>query len=340
MIQQILLLIILIFINAFFAATEIAFVSLNDFKIKEQVKKGNKKSKKILDLLQKPSQFLATIQIGITLAGFLSSAFAASTFAEKLSPILNDFIPLSLDTWNSISIILITITLSFFMLLFGELIPKRIAMKHDEKIAYFSVNIIRVIYNITKPFVYLLTTITNSVSNLFGVSSYEDAHITEEEIRMIIDQGEEKGAIKKYEQRLLKNVLKFNDIKIKDVCIKIDKVFTLNSNLTIEDTIKKLKKDGYKYSRIPLYENNEFIGVLYTKDLIKNLNNPSLLIKDIMHKPLKISGDEYIISAFNKMKRNKNHLLIVTENNINIGIIALEDVLEEIFGNISDEYGL
>ncbi len=168
---QIILLIILILINAFFAATEIAFISINDIKVEHEARKGNKKAKDILKLLKSPSAFLATIQIGITFAGFLSSAFASEAFAEKLAPLLSDLIPsVSLNTWNTITIVLITIILSFFMLIFGELIPKRIALKHDEKIVYSTVGIVSLIALIAKPFVIFLTFVTNKISKIFGVN--------------------------------------------------------------------------------------------------------------------------------------------------------------------------
>ena len=170
MLSQLIILAVLIFLNAFFAASEIAFISLNDTKIEKQAKDGNKKAKQIEKMLKTPSKFLATIQIGITLAGFLSSAFASDTFAEKLAPILFQCMPfLSLGVWKSISIIIITIILSFFTLVFGELVPKRLAMKNYEKIAFGTIGIIRAISIITSPFVKFLTLVTNSISKLFGV---------------------------------------------------------------------------------------------------------------------------------------------------------------------------
>ena len=192
---QVLVLIILIFINAFFAATEMAFVSINDAKVEKEAKNGNKKAKQIYKMLKEPSKFLATIQIGITLAGFLSSAFASESFADDLVPILNNLISLGISTWNTISIVLITIILSYFTLVFGELVPKRIAMKNHEKIAYASIGIIRTISIITAPFVRFLTFSTNIISKLFGVSAQDEEIVTEEEIRMMVDVGEEKGAI-------------------------------------------------------------------------------------------------------------------------------------------------
>ena len=150
MFLQLIILVILIFLNAFFAATEIAFISLNDAKVEKQAKEGNKKAIQIQKMLKSPSKFLATIQIGVTLAGFLSSAFASDAFAEKLAPILYQIMPfLNLGVWKSISIILITIILSFFTLIFGELVPKRLAMKNYEKISFWAIGIIRVISIIT-----------------------------------------------------------------------------------------------------------------------------------------------------------------------------------------------
>ena len=207
MLAQLMVLVILIFINAFFSASEMAFISLNDAKIEKQAKEGNKKAKQIEGMLKSPSKFLATIQIGITLAGFLSSAFASDTFAQRLSPILYDLMPFfSQGVWNSISIVLITIILSFFTLVFGELVPKRLAMKHYEKISFASIGIIRTIFILTSPFVKLLTAVTNAVSKVFGVSETDEEQVTEEEIKMMVDQGQESGNIKEEEKELINNV--------------------------------------------------------------------------------------------------------------------------------------
>ena len=204
MLTQLIVLVILILLNAFFAASEIAFISLNDAKIEKQAKEGKKKAKQIHNMLEMPSKFLATIQIGITLAGFLSSAFASDAFADKLAPALNNLLPIiSLGVWKSISILLITIILSFFTLVFGELVPKRLAMKNYEKISFATIGIIRTISILTAPFVTLLTTVTNAVSKIFGVNENDEEIVTEEEIKMMADQGEEKGTIKEEEKELI-----------------------------------------------------------------------------------------------------------------------------------------
>ena len=218
MLAQLIVLFILILVNAYFAASEIAYISLNDAKIEKQAKEGNKKAKQIEKMLKTPSKFLATIQIGITLAGFLSSAFASDAFAEKLAPMLYDLMPfISLIAWKNISIIVITIILSFFTLIFGELVPKRLAMKHYEKIAFGTIGVIRFIATITSPFVKLLTACTNGVSKLFGVGENEEESVTEEEIKMMVDQGQEKGTIKQEEKELINNVFELNDITVSDI---------------------------------------------------------------------------------------------------------------------------
>lgn len=218
MISQLIILAILILVNAYFAASEIAFISLNDAKIEKQAKEGNKKAKQIEAMLNSPSKFLATIQIGITLAGFLSSAFASDAFAEKLAPTLYNLMPfISVPVWKSISIIIITIILSFFTLVFGELVPKRLAMKHYEKIAFATIGVIRAISIITSPFVKLLTGVTNGISKIFGVGENDEGEVTEEEIKMMVDQGEEKGTIEEEERELINNVFEFNDITVSEL---------------------------------------------------------------------------------------------------------------------------
>ena len=199
MISRLIVLVILIAVNAFFAAAEIAFISLNDAKIEKQSKEGNKKAKQIRKMLKEPTRFLSTIQIGITLAGFLSSAFAADAFASELAPILDNLLPLGLTTWTNISIVIITLILSYFSLVFGELVPKRVAMKNPEKIAFGTIGVVKFIYTFTAPFVKLLTWSTNVVSKIFGVTGAEEEVVTEEEIRMMVDVGEEKGSIEENE---------------------------------------------------------------------------------------------------------------------------------------------
>lgn len=340
MISQIIVLFVLIFLNAFFAMTEIAFISLNDAKISKQAKEGEKKAKQISKMLKNPSKFLATIQIGITLAGFLSSAFASDTFADKLAPVLESWLPLGIGIWKGISIIIITMILSYFTLVFGELVPKRLAMKNHEKIAYATIGIIRAISIITAPFVKLLTFSTNVVSKFFGVNENEEETVTEEEIRMMVDVGEEKGTIEEEEKELINNIFEFNDKTVAEVMIHRKDVFAVDVNADIYEKLDSI--DEYKYSRIPVYEEtiDEIVGILYIKDLLKYITaHTKIEIKSIMREAYFVSEHKMINDLFKELQKNKTQMAIVLdEYGGTAGVITMEDILEELVGNIFDEY--
>lgn len=341
MLIQILVLVILILLNAYFAATEIAFISLNDSKVERDAKDGNKKAKQILKMLKSPSKFLATIQIGITLAGFLSSAFASDAFADKLAPILNSWMPfISLDVWRAISIVIITIILSFFTLVFGELVPKRLAMKYYEKISYSTIGVIRGISVITAPFVKLLTVSTNMVSKIFGVGEAEEEVVTEEEIKMMIDEGEEKGTIERGEKMLLNNVFEFNDIIVSEIMTPRTEMFAIDINDNLEELLDKI--DKFKYSRIPVYDEDidDIKGILFVKDILKPLKeHKKINIKAIMREPYFIPESKDIDELFKEMQQNKVQMSIaIDEYGGTAGLITMEDIIEELVGNIFDEY--
>ena len=338
--SQIIVLAILILINAFFAATEIAFISLNDAKIEKQAKEGNKKAKQIKKMLREPSKFLATIQIGITLAGFLSSAFAADAFADDLAPMLQNLMPLGLAAWRNISIILITIILSYFSLIFGELVPKRLAMRNSEKIAFGTIGIVRAISIITAPFVKLLTASTNGISKLFGISGTDEETVTEEEIRMMVDVGEEKGSIKEEEKELINNVFEFNDKVVSEIMIHRKDIYAIDINSDVDNILKEL--DEYKYSRIPVYEESidNIVGMLFIKDLLANVKKKEKVkISKIIREPYFVSENKPIDELFRDLQKNKHQLAIVLdEYGGTAGLVTMEDIIEELVGNIFDEY--
>lgn len=341
MITQIVILVVLILLNAYFAASEIAFISLNDTKIEKQAKEGNKKARQIQKMLKNPSEFLATIQIGITLAGFLSSAFASDAFADILAPALYKIFPMiSIQVFKGISIVLITIILSFFTLVFGELVPKRLAMKYYEKIAFSSIGVIRFLSIITLPFVKVLSAVTNFISKLFGISENEEEVVTEEEIKMMIDEGEEKGTIQQEEKEMIHNIFEFNDITVSEVMTHRTDVYAIEIDSDINDIIKEL--DDYKYSRIPVYEEtiDNIKGVLFVKDLLKYLHGKKAIkIKNIMREAYFVSENKPINELFKNLQKNKMQMaIVVDEYGGTAGIVTMEDLLEEIVGNIFDEY--
>lgn len=338
---QIFLLIILIGLNAFFAASEIAFISLNDAKIDMQAKEGNKKAKKIKGMLENPSKFLATIQIGITLAGFLSSAFASEAFASQLAPVLHNLVPsLSIGVWNSIAIIIITIILSYFTLIFGELVPKRLAMKHSEKIAFATIGVIKAISIVTAPFVKFLTFSTNIVSKLFGVGENEEETVTEEEIRMMVDVGKEKGTIDTAESEMINNVFEFNDKSVSEIMIPRTEIFALDMNLSISKVIEELTED-FRYSRVPVYDEtiDEIKGIVYVKDILLSTKNKSVKVKNLIKEAYFVPDTKPVNELFNELRKNRKQIaIVVDEYGGTAGIVTMEDILEEIVGEIYDEY--
>ena len=341
MLFNIVILVILIGINAFFASSEIAFISLNDAKIEKQAKDGDKKAKSIQNMLKDPSKFLATIQIGVTLAGFLSSAFAADTFAEVLSPKLYNLMPfIQEQTWRAISIILITLILSYFTLVFGELVPKRLAMKYTEKIAFSSVGIIKAISVIASPFVKLLTLSTNAVSKIFKITENEEEVVTEEEIRMMIDVGEEKGVIGVAAKEMLNNVFEFNDKIVSEIMVPRTEVFALDKELTIKEVIDILSEDT-RYSRVPVYEEtiDNIVGIVYIKDILLSKKDENRKIKELMKKAYYVPETITVDKLFEEMRKNKKQIsIVIEEHGGTSGIVTMEDILEEIVGEIYDEY--
>ena len=340
--MKLVLIVILIFVNAFFAASEMAFVSLNDTKLNRMAKNGNKKAEKIVKMLVNPSRFLATIQIGITLAGFLSSAFASESFASVLAPKLNELMPvLSLSAWNGISIVVITIILSYFTLVFGELVPKRIAMKNSEKIAFFSIGIINVISVVTSPFVALLTFSTNAISKLFGVSEKEEKTVTEEEIRMMVDVGEEKGTIEEDERNMINNVFEFNDRIVSEIMIPRTDVFAINNMMSIYEVTKLLEEKKIMHSRMPVYNESidNIVGILHFKDLFYSTKNKETNITKVMRTPFFVPESKPIDELFEELRKNRNLMaIVIDEYGGTSGIVTMEDILEEIVGEIYDEH--
>lgn len=339
--SQFIVLIILIFVNAFFAATEMAFVSLNDAKITIKAKEGDKKAISIEKMLKNPSGFLATIQIGITLAGFLSSAFASEAFADDLAPFLNSLIPsVTIETFKTISIVIITILLSYFTLVFGELVPKRLAMKNSEKIAYFAIGIIKGIAVIASPFVKFLTFSTNIISKIFGVSESDEETVTEEEIRMMVDVGQESGTIEDEEKEMINNIFEFNDKTVSEIMCHRTDIFAINQECTISEALQNVIED-YKHSRIPVYDESvdNIVGILHLKDLLKNSKDESKQIKEIMREAFFVPQYQKINDLFKDMQQNKTQVgIVLDEYGGTAGIVTMKDILEEIVGNMYDEF--
>lgn len=341
--MQLLIVILLIFLNAFFAATEIAFISLNDAKIEKLAEGGDRKAKKINDMLSNPSKFLATIQIGITLAGFLSSAFAADSFADKIAPKLTIWMPIiGFYAWRNISIVLVTFILSFFSLVFGELVPKRIAMKNCEKWAFFSIGIVKFISVILAPFVNFLTATTNLISKIFGVPETAENNVTEEEIRMMVDVGGEKGTIDKTEKEMINNIFEFDDKTVSEIMIPRTDMYAIEANTTISKFLENLP-ENFLYSRIPIYEKNRdnIVGIVYLKDVVLENKNGNAKLKTLAKEAYMVPETNLVNEVFEGLRKNHKQIaVVVDEYGGTSGIVTMEDILEEIVGEIYDEYDI
>lgn len=338
MLGKIILLIILIIINGIFSATEIAFLGIDKYYLKEKAKEENKKAKKVDKLLNDPLIFLSSIQIGITLAGFLASAFAAENFADYFIELLNPS-PEKLDLTRSLLIIIITVLLSYFTLVFGELVPKKIALNNPEKIALSMAYPMNAVIILFYPFIKILSKSTDIVCKLLKVKE-KDNKITEDDIKSLIRGGAYEGILENDEKKYLLNIFDFNDTKISKIMKPINETIKLNIDEDIKEIIKKIKKS--KYTRFPVYkqDENNIIGILNIKHLLLNLKKQKQInLKEYLLKPLFINEEEIIDDVFNKLKEKRSGLAVVRNNKKEIiGIVTLEDIIEEILGKISDEY--
>ena len=341
---QILLLLVLILVNAFFAMSEMAVVSLNDAKIEKMAEDGHKKAKLILKLTKNPTRFLSTIQIGVTLAGFLTSASAATAFAEMLTNTITSSFDVPESIVSPIAVVLITLVMSYFSLVLGELAPKRIGMQVPEKIAFAVAKPLLVISKITAPFVKLLSLSTNGVVRLLGFDpNANEEVVTEEEIRMMVDVGGEKGVIEDTQKEMINNIFEFDDMDAGDIMThRTDVVAADINDITLEEFMNLAIEHGR--SRIPLYDEDidNIVGIIYVKDLLKYVGKEVKAkgtLKSIMREPYFIPETKSCGELFKEMSSKRIQMaVVVDEYGGTAGIVTLEDIVEAIMGNIQDEY--
>lgn len=341
---ELLLILFLILINAFFAASEIAVLSANKVKLGHLADGGNKKAMLILKLSEEPSRFLATIQVGITLAGFLASASAAVSISEAFAVLLKK-IPLAFisNASHQIAVIVVTILLSFITLIFGELLPKRLALKHSESMALFAAKPIKSIAVIMKPFVKILTSTTNFFVRLFDSDAeITEEKVTEEEIRMMIDVGEENGVLNETEKEMIDGIFEFDNTLAREVMTPRTDAFMIEVSTPMEKLITEVLEEGY--SRIPVYEEDtdNIIGVLYIKDLFAQIYKndwSKISLKELLRAPYFVPETKNTDILFRELQKSKNHMaLLIDEYGGFSGIVTMEDLIEEVMGNIFDEY--
>ena len=341
---QLLLQVILIAINAYFAATEIAVISLNEAVIRHQAEEGDKKAARLLHIVEQPTGFLSTIQIGITLAGFLGSAFAADNLAGRLSQWFAAQYALTAAAEaavHTLSVILITIILSFFTLVFGELVPKRVAMKKSEQVARFTCGVVAFLAAVMRPLIWLLTVSTNAVLRLVHIDpNEEDDEVSEEGIRMMVDIGEEKGAIQAGEKEMIENIFEFDNMTAGDVMIHRTDMVMLWVDDTAEEIAQTIESSGL--SRFPVYEEDadDIIGILNTRDWLLNARKASPRpVRELLRPAYFVPESVRTDKLFRDMQSRKIHLsIVVDEYGGTAGIITIEDIVEEFVGEIEDEF--
>ncbi|WP_199615072.1 hemolysin family protein [Paenibacillus alkalitolerans] len=344
MLTAIMVLLVLIVLNAFFAASEIALISLNDNKIKVMAEAGDKKARLLHHLLSEPSRFLATIQIGITLAGFLASAFAAESFSGQLSEFLYAAgVPLSKEWLENISVIVITLILSYFTLVLGELVPKRLAMQKAEPISRIAAVPLNALSIVTSPFVKLLTLSTNLLVRLFGVDPHaKEEEITEEEIRMMVDVGKEKGTIQEAEKMMIDNIFDFDNKIVFDIMTHRTHVVGIPIHATLKEITALINAE--QYTRFPVYEDHmdNIVGILHVKDLLRCMERSDEEVFDVMkliRAPYLVPFSKKTDELFKDLQKNKVHMaVVIDEYGGTAGIVTIEDLLEEIVGSILDEH--
>lgn len=344
---KLVLLFVLILVNAFFAMSEIAIISLNDNMIDKLAEDGHKKAKQIKKLTENPSNFLSTIQIGVTLAGFLTSASASTTFAEMLTNAILAINPEKLSAFSGLisgaSVVVITIIMSYFSLVLGELAPKRMGMQKPEEIAYKVVGVLLVVKKVCKPFVKILSLSTNAVVRLFGFDPNADEEsVTEEEIRMMVDVGEEKGVIENIQKEMINNIFEFDDIDVTDIMTHRTDMIAVEDTDSLTDVVSLAMEHGY--SRIPVYHEDQdnIVGIIYIKDLLKYISSPmpeSEKLTDIMREAYYVPSSKNCGSLFSEMTEKRVQMaVVVDEYGGTAGIVTVEDLVEAIMGNIRDEY--
>ena len=340
---QILILIILIFLNAFFAAAEMAVVSLSEGKMRKLAEDGDKKAAKLLKLVQAPDNFLSTIQIGITLAGFLASAFAADSFAERLVYWLKYTCEVSLPekTLNAICVVVITLILSYFTLVFGELVPKRLALKKAESVARATCGVVSALAVVFRPLIWILSKSTNASLRLMGIDpKEEEEEVSEDEIRMMVDIGEETGAIETNEREMIENIFEFNNTTAEDVMIHRTDMVMIWVDDPAEEILKTIEESGM--SRFPVYNENadDIVGILSTRDYLFNTHRKQpKSFRDLLRSAYFVPESVRTDVLFRDMQSKKVHMaIVVDEYGGTSGLVTMEDLLEEIVGNIYDEF--
>ncbi len=337
---DIVLIIIFIVINGFFAAAEIAVVATRRIRIRQLIEEGNKNALILQKFKENPDRFLATIQIGITLAGVIAAAIGGATAVQVIKPIIQE-IPIRpvAASAEAVSIGIVTIVITYFLLIFGELIPKSIALTNPERIGMKSAVIVNYFSRAAFVFVQILTFSTNILLKPFGKKTHTGRAITEEEVRMLIKEGGEQGIFEPTEQAIIHSVFKFTDMSVREVMVPSTQMVTISLNFSVDDIKTVITEE--QFSRYPVIgkDVNDIRGILYVKDFLNALTRGTVDIRKLLKPPFFIPETMKISNLLREMQRKRVHMALVIDEYGGVsGLVTMEDLLEEIVGEIRDEY--
>lgn len=339
-IYQLLLIAFLTLLNAFFASAEMAIVSVNRNRIHMLSEEGNGKAQLLEKLLEEPTKFLSTIQVGITLASFFSSASAATGISGDVGRILAGY---HIPYGQQLGLVVVTILLSYVTLVFGELFPKRVALQKSETIAMFSVKPILVVSKIANPFIKLLSLSTNLLIKLVGMDADDlEEKVSREEIRSLVEVGQEHGVLNETEKEMINSIFEFDDKVAKEVMTPRTKAYLINIDKPLSDYIDELLEE--KYSRVPVFEgdSDSIIGILYMKDFFleaRKVGFDEVEVRSLLQPAYFVSEHKSIDELFKEMQKLKKHMaVLIDEYGGFSGIVTIEDLIEEVMGDIDDEH--
>ena len=340
---QIVVIVILTMFEGVFVAAEIALVSIRRTRIDQLADEGNRSAKRVKRLVAQPGRFLAVTQIGLTFLGFLASAYAAVNLTLSLETVLaGSGLPILTSSAGALALIIVTLILSLFTIVFGELVPKSLALAHTEAFALRLSGFIVVLLRVLGPLVHVLTAITTSVARMLGAGEQSQDVMSTEELKILVERGGEQGILEAEEEQMIHAVIQLGDQRVHEVMVPRIAMVTLAATASMEQAIDVVIEEGH--SRIPVYEEtiDEIVGILYAKDLLPFLKGsveqrPSL--RSILRTPVFVPESMSVDDLLHEFQRRKVHIAIVLdEYGGTAGLVTIEDLLEEIVGEIQDEY--
>ena len=340
MLKNILVIIALIIFKSIFTASETSFTYLNRSKINQMAKSGNKKAIKVKKMLEKPNKFFSSIKVGITFLEFVASTYAADSFLNIIQDKIG-FFKIPQNQIELLAIIILTVILAYIMIVFGDMLPKKIAKNNPEKTSFTLITPLYILSILIYPFEIILNGSIVIISKIFNIKDESNEKLTERELKMMIYEGKDVGILDSHVRRIMLNTLKFDDIVIKDIMKPREKVLFLDINLTSKQLMTSLRK--YKYTRIPIYDKkiDNIVGILNMKDIILKYGKENISkidFKELIRKPFFIEKDDKVDEIFKVMQLNAMSMAIVKDKEKVVGIVTIEDMIERLVGNIFDEY--